>query len=51
MIPTENMSDGILYGEQCGGLESTLVKLKWGMIQKSWGRVYYIGVQAVDGGS
>jgi len=43
-IPTENMTDGILYREQCGGSNRRqLVKLKWGMVQKSWGDVYYIG--------
>ena len=46
------MSDGILYWEQCGGLESTTIsEIEVGYDTKELGGVYYIGVQGVNGGS
>jgi len=47
------MSDGILYMEQCGGLESTTIsEIEVGYDTKELGGgVYYTGVQGVNGGS
>ena len=46
------MNGGILYREQCGGLESmNISEIEMGYDTKELGGVYYIGVRGVNGGS